>query len=89
MEIDVRHIAKLAKLRIPEEKVGQFEHELSDIVRMVEKLPALSGDANLLDPNNTMELRCDEIRPSLPRDAVLQNAPKAAAGCFVVPKTVE
>lgn len=89
MEIDVRHIAKLAKLRIPEEKIEQFEHELSDIVSMVEKLPALSGDANLLDATNTMELRADTIRPSLVREDVLKNAPKAAAGCFVVPKTVE
>lgn len=89
MEIDVRHIAKLAKLRIPEDKIGQFEHELSDIVGMVEKLPAISGDANLLDPSNTMELRADAVKPSLARDEVLKNAPKAAAGCFVVPKTVE
>lgn len=89
MEIDVRHIAKLAKLRIPEDKIAQFEHELSDIVGMVEKLPALTGDANLLDPANTMELRKDEIKPSYPRDEMLKNAPKAAAGCFVVPKTVE
>lgn len=89
MEIDVRHIAKLAKLSIPEEKIAQFEHELSDIVTMVEKLPEIGGDANLLDPTNTMELRRDEIKPSFPRDEMLKNAPQAAAGCFVVPKTVE
>lgn len=89
MEIDVRHIAKLAKLRIPEEKIGQFEHELTDIMGMVEKLPALSGDGTLLDAGNTMELREDVIRPSFARDEMLKNAPQSAAGCFVVPKTVE
>ena len=40
MEIDVRHIAKLAMLKIPEEQVEAFEKELSGIVAMVENLPA-------------------------------------------------
>ena len=39
MEIDVRHIAKLAMLKIPEEQVEAFEKELSGIVAMVENLP--------------------------------------------------
>ncbi|MEG0804260.1 MAG: Asp-tRNA(Asn)/Glu-tRNA(Gln) amidotransferase subunit GatC [Pygmaiobacter sp.] len=89
MKIDVRHIAKLAKLSLPENKISQFEKELSDIVAMVEKLPAIEGTANLLDPTNTMELRRDEIIPSFSREDILKNAPQTAAGCFVVPKTVE
>ena len=89
MEIDVRHIAKLAKLQIPEDKMAQFERELSDIVGMVEKLPALTGDGSLLDETNTMQLREDVVKPSFPREEMLKNAPQSAAGCFVVPKTVE
>ncbi|MCI6639617.1 MAG: Asp-tRNA(Asn)/Glu-tRNA(Gln) amidotransferase subunit GatC [Pygmaiobacter massiliensis] len=89
MEIDVRHIAKLAKLQIPEDKMAQFERELSDIVGMVEKLPALTGDGALLDETNTMQLREDVVKPSFPREEMLKNAPQSAAGCFVVPKTVE
>lgn len=89
MKIDVRHIAKLAKLRIPDEKLGQMEQELSSIVAMVEKLPELTGSTNLLDTSNTMELRKDEVVASMPREEILKNAPKAAAGCFIVPKTVE
>ena len=42
-----------------------------------------------VDPADRMELRKDEIRPSLRREVMLQNAPKAVAGCIVVPKTVE
>ena len=41
MEIDVRHIAKLAMLKIPEEQVEAFEKELSGIVAMVENLPEI------------------------------------------------
>lgn len=33
--------------------------------------------------------REDAVRPSLPREEVLQNAPKARDGCFVVPRIVE
>ena len=33
--------------------------------------------------------RADEIRPSLPHDDALRNAPKQASGLFIVPKIVE
>jgi len=89
MEIDVRHIAKLAKLEIPEEEIPKMEKELASIVGMVEKLPELTSKKSLLDPENTMELRPDEIKPSFPRDEMLKNAPETAAGCLVVPKVVE
>ena len=89
MEIDVRHIAKLAKLDIPEEEIPKMERELSSIVAMVEKLPELTSRKSLLDPDNTMELRPDVIGPSFPRDEMLKNAPETAAGCLVVPKVVE
>ena len=89
MEIDVRHIAKLAMLKIPEEQVDTFEKELSGIVAMVEHLPEIPGAATLLEPGNIMELREDAVVPSYPRDEMLQNVPQAVAGCIVVPKTVE
>ena len=89
MNIDIRHIAKLARLTIEEEKLEKFEKDMADIVAMVEKLPAVEGQSLELDPADRMELRKDEVKPSLRRDAVLQNAPKSAAGCIVVPKTVD
>ena len=87
--IDVRHIAKLSRLSIEEEKLDKFQKEMQDMVDMVEHLPALDGGAAQLDPANPMELRTDEVRPSLRREKVLENAPQTAAGCVVVPKTVE
>lgn len=89
MEIDVRHIARLAKLDIPEEELPRMEQELSSIVSMVEKLPELASKESLLDPKNTMELRPDVVQPSFPRDEMLKNAPDTAAGCLMVPKVVE
>ena len=89
MEIDVRRIAKLAKLDIPEEELPRMERELASIVSMVEKLPELASQESLLDPENTMELRPDVVQPSFPRDEMLKNVPDTAAGCLMVPKVVE
>lgn len=87
--MDVKRVAKLARLRIPDEKIAKMEADMEDIVRMVENLPDLSSSDALIDVNNTMELRDDVIVPSYPRDEILKNAPKAVAGCIVVPKAVD
>ena len=87
--MDVKRVAKLARLRIPDEKLAKMEADMEDIVRMVENLPDISSSDALIDVNNTMELREDVIVPSYPREAILKNAPKAVAGCIVVPKAVE
>ena len=89
MKIDIRHIAKLSRLSIGEDQVERFQREMENIVAMVEKLPAVENQTLGVDPADGMGLRRDEIRPSLRREVVLQNAPQSAAGCIVVPKTVE
>ena len=89
MNIDIQHIAKLSRLSIEADKLEKFQREMENIVTMVEKLPDLENQTLGVDPADRMELRKDEIRPSLRRAVVLQNAPKAVAGCIVVPKTVE
>lgn len=89
MEIDIRHVAKLARLKIEENELNGFEKELTAIVHMVENLPPLTGADALLDENDTMALRNDEICPSYPREDILKNAPSSSDGYFVVPKTVE
>lgn len=88
MQIDVRHIAKLAKLRLDEDKVPTFERQMQDILGMVENLPAITDESILADPENAMELRPDVVGDSLSRDELLKNAPQKQAGCIVVPKTV-
>jgi aspartyl-tRNA(Asn)/glutamyl-tRNA(Gln) amidotransferase subunit C len=90
MGIDVKHLAKLARLRIEEEKLPAFEKDMQNIVNMVEQMPSLTGDATGLDPNNPMQLREDICEPGkYTRKEVLANAPKMQAGCVVVPKTIE
>lgn len=90
MSIDVKHLAKLARLRIEDEQLAKFEKDMESIVAMVEQLPEVSGDSSGLDPEHPMKLRGDvESTDKLPRSELLANAPKMQAGCVVVPKTVE
>ena len=89
MEIDIKRLAKLAKLSIPEDKVEEFSRKMQDIIQMVENLPDLDTEGSLVDPTDTMELRKDEVQPSFPRDEMLQNAPYTAAGCILIPKVVD
>ena len=89
MEIDIMHIAKLARLSIPEEKVAKFQKEMENIIDMVEKLPDLDTAGALVDPTNTMQLRKDVVQPSFPREEMLKNAPNTAAGCLLIPRVVD
>ena len=89
MNIDIKHIAKLARLRIEDEQLDKFESEMENIVGMVEKLPDIQ-DEMTLDPDNPMILRKDvAVQDKFTRQELMQNAPQVKAGCLVVPKTVE
>ena len=61
MNIDIKHIAKLARLRIEDDQLDKFESEMQNIVGMVEKLPDIQ-DEMTLDPDNPMILRKDVFR---------------------------
>ena len=89
MNIDIKHIAKLARLRIEDDQLDKFESEMENIVGMVEKLPDIQ-DEMTLDPDNPMILRKDvAVQDKFTRLELMQNAPQLKARCLVVPKTVE
>ena len=89
MNIDIKHIAKLARLRIEDDQLDKFESEMENIVGMVEKLPDIQ-DEMTLDHDNPMILRKDvAVQDKFTRQELMQNAPQVKAGCLVVPKTEE
>ncbi len=89
MNIDIKHIAKLSRLRIEENELASYEKEMLNMIGMVEAMPQISDELHI-DETNVMALRADELSDSrLSRDVMLKNAPKVVAGCVVVPKTVE
>ena len=89
MNIDIKHIAKLSRLRIEDDKLSEFETQMQNIVNMVENLPDIE-DELVLDESNPMILREDKaVTDKYTRQELMANAPKVKAGCLVVPKTVE
>lgn len=88
-EINIRHIAKLAKLHVDDNEIEKLEQQMGDIVTMVEKLPEFTDTKIELKKEDAMKLREDVVVPSPKREIIISNAPKTEAGCIVVPQTVE
>lgn len=89
MSIDIKHIAKLAHLRIDDDKSAEFESEMAEIIAIFERLPEIDNEL-ILEPENAMMLRKDIAETDkFTRDELLANAPEIQNGCFSVPKTVD
>ena len=44
MQIDIKHIAKLSRLKIDENEAASYEKEMTNMISMVERIPdVLSG----------------------------------------------
>lgn len=89
---EVEKVAKLARLEISEAEKEAFAKQLSQILTHVEKLKQY--DTRNIEPTATVlgqvnVFRDDVIRPSLPVDKALANAPEREADGFLVPKIIE
>jgi aspartyl-tRNA(Asn)/glutamyl-tRNA(Gln) amidotransferase subunit C len=85
---DVLHVARLARLEIPEDQIERVQAELGAILDAVGKVSEL--DLEGVEPtSHPLDLVNvwgeDEPRPSLTREEALANAPDAADGAFRVP----
>jgi aspartyl-tRNA(Asn)/glutamyl-tRNA(Gln) amidotransferase subunit C len=88
---EVIKIANLAGLSFTSEEVDRLTHELNRILEYMDKLNELDTVGveplhHVLDMKNVF--RQDEVRPSLPREQILSNAPDAVDGYFRVPKVI-
>ena len=61
MDMDIKRLAKLAKLKFTPEEEEKYAAQMANIVAMVEKLPDLDASGPLIDPDNPMEMRKDEV----------------------------
>jgi aspartyl-tRNA(Asn)/glutamyl-tRNA(Gln) amidotransferase subunit C len=89
--IDVRHIAGLARLELSEQECTVFQQQLEAILGHVESLAAL--DVSGIEPTSYPAPVYDVMREdipgaSLPREAVLANAPDQAQDQIRVPKVI-
>lgn len=74
----VQHIAELARLELSEDELNRMTEQLSAILDYAARLQELDTEAipptaSVVPLENVM--REDTISPSLPREAVLANAP--------------
>jgi aspartyl-tRNA(Asn)/glutamyl-tRNA(Gln) amidotransferase subunit C len=88
---DARHVARLARLSLDEERLARFTPQLESILEYVAKIGQadVSGVppmAHALPLANV--LREDVVEPSLSIEEVLQNAPETDGRFFKVPKVI-
>jgi aspartyl-tRNA(Asn)/glutamyl-tRNA(Gln) amidotransferase subunit C len=91
-ELDVAHVAKLARLNLTEEETKLFQAQLGRVLEYAEKLRELDTSevesaAHAVPIFNVF--REDEPRPGLTAEEALRNAPRQANGLFLVTKVVE
>src|SRR5512134_2768997 len=89
---EVEKVAKLARLEITEVEQAAFVKQLSQILTHVETLKQYDTDG--VEPTATVlgqvnVFRDDVIRPSLPVEKALANAPEREADGFSVPRIIE
>ncbi len=89
---DVEHIAKLAKLSFSEDEKEKFTEQFNEILSFMEKLNEL--DTSSVEPlSQVIELqnvlREDRVKPSLPTQDALKNAPAKDDRFFKVPKVID
>ena len=88
----VKHISKLSRISVDDEKAKKLETDLNSIFKFIEKLNEL--DTTNIEPltsiaETTLKLRKDEIKSKNMRDEILKNSPSENKDFFVVPKVVE
>lgn len=91
--IDIRHVARLARLALTDDEIATFGPQLGDLMTHVDDLAKLDTEhvaatAQVVPSRNVQ--RADVLRPEtmLSREAALSNAPQAQAGFFRVPRII-
>ena len=95
MSIDlktIKHISKLSRISMDEEKGQKLAEDLNSIFKFIEKLNELKTDN--IEPltsvaETSLKLRPDEVKSKNLRKEVIKNSPKENEDYFVVPKVIE
>jgi aspartyl-tRNA(Asn)/glutamyl-tRNA(Gln) amidotransferase subunit C len=95
MSIDlktIKHISKLARISVDEQKADKLAEDLNSIFKFIEKLNKLKTDN--VEPltsvaETTLKLRSDEVKSKNIREQIIKNSPQDNEDYFVVPKVIE
>ena len=95
MSIDlktIKHISKLSRISIDEQKAEKLAGDLNSIFKFIEKLNELKTE-NVVPltsvAETTLKLRSDKIKSEDIRKQILKNSPQDNEDYFVVPKVIE
>ena len=88
----VERVAELARLGLSDEEIDLFKQQLSQVLVHMQALDtvdtsAIPPTAQVIPLSSVM--RDDVIRPSLPVEEVLRNAPRREGDFFKVPPVLE
>ena len=91
-QLNIDHVAKLARLALTPAEKAQFAQQLGDVLHHIEQLAKVdvSGvepSAHAFAVHNVWQE--DVARPGLPVDQALRNAPARRDNMIAVPKVVE
>jgi aspartyl-tRNA(Asn)/glutamyl-tRNA(Gln) amidotransferase subunit C len=89
---EVAHLARLARLELPEADLERYAGQLGVIIEAVATVAEVAAD-DIPPTSHSVPLtnvtRPDVLRPSLDRDEVLAMAPAAEDGRFRVPRILD
>ncbi len=88
---DVEYIAELARLKFDNKELDSFTEDLNEILTYIDKLNELNTDnvEPLSHPvEGTNAFREDIVKPSIPTEDALRNAPEKDESFFKVPKVI-
>ena len=88
----IKHISKLSRISVDDEKAKKLEVDLNSIFEFIEKLNELKTED--IEPltsiaETTLKFRSDEVKTKNIRNQILKNSPKKNEDFFVVPKVLE
>ena len=88
----IKHISKLSRISVDEQKAEKLAGDLNSIFEFIEKLNELKTDN--VEPltsvaETTLQFRSDEIKSENIREQIIKNSPEDNEDFFVVPKVVE
>jgi aspartyl-tRNA(Asn)/glutamyl-tRNA(Gln) amidotransferase subunit C len=91
-EATVRHVARLARIKVSAQEATRLKNDLSGILEWVEQLSEV--DTTKVEPMTRVESmalprRADKITDGGYAEAVVKNAPASEDHFFMVPKVVE
>jgi len=89
VEIDIAKVARLARLALTADELSEYGAQLEDILEHAERVSALPTEG--VPPTShplpmTNAFRPDEVRQSLDRSEVLEQAPDREGEYFRVPR---